>query len=274
MANLVYLSNNLQIADNLVPKIYNFETDYTYTVIGTGTAENIAGLSYSGTRSLRLNNLDNQNTDLTVSLFITPVALENSGYYNLSFYLYNGVFESGDLIQMEIYKGGVLFATWDLEPYDVDVPSTVTLWKRYAQVFNNSGGLNNYTFKIIMKANGSSITSDKSIYIDAFKVELNDKGVGFPTVYTEPLDTILTVTETIDVTSIASGDTEAVTIVLTGAEVGDNVSLIYPAELITLGLIVGYPIVTDVDEVKFLILNPTGGALDPASGDYTLKIVK
>jgi hypothetical protein len=36
---------------------------------------------------------------------------------------------------------------------------------------------------------------------------------------------------------------------------------------------VSYPIVTDTNEVSFLIHNHTGGAIDPASGLYTFKIV-
>jgi hypothetical protein len=48
----------------------------------------------------------------------------------------------------------------------------------------------------------------------------------------------------------------------------------YPAELITLGAVVSYPIVTDTNEVSFLIHNHTGGAIDPASGLYTFKIVR
>jgi hypothetical protein len=44
----------------------------------------------------------------------------------------------------------------------------------------------------------------------------------------------------------------------------------YPAELITLGAVVSYPIVTDTNEVSFLIHNHTGGAINPSK--WTLHI--
>lgn len=274
MANLIYIPNDLQLTDNLVPKLYDFNTAHTYSVVGTGTAENQLGYSYSGAGSLRLNNLDNQNTDLVASLYTTPVALEDSGNYNFSLYLQNGNFEIGDLIQIEMYKGGVLFNTFDISPYDDNVPSSVTNWKRYGQSFNNSGGLNNYTFKVIMKANSGSATNDKSIYIDGFKIELNDKGLGLPSAYTEAKVLELETTTTIDVPNIVDGTTATVTATLTGAIVGDYVQMVYPVALITAGLEVLQPVVTDDDEIKFLIRNNTGADVNPASADYSFKIVR
>jgi len=48
----------------------------------------------------------------------------------------------------------------------------------------------------------------------------------------------------------------------------------YPVELVTLGLVVGYPVVSDADEVSFIVHNHTGGSVNPASGDYSFKIVR
>jgi len=274
MADLIYLAENLQLTDNIVPKLYDFDNDYTYPTVGTGTAENIAGFAYSGERSLRINNLDAILSDFTVSLYTTPVVIEDSGYYNLSFYLQNGVFDSGDLIQLEIYKDAVLFQTWDLDPYDASVPSTVTNWKRYGQTFNVSGGSFDFTFKVIMKANALSSSADKTIYIDGFKIELNDKGLGLPSAYTEPKIITLQTTTAIDIPNIVDGTTATVTATLTGAIVGDYIQMTYPPALITAGLEVGYPVVSDVDEVSFTVRNNTGGAVNPASADFNFKIVR
>ena len=104
--------------------------------------------------------------------------------------------------------------------------------------------------------------------------ETIDRIVDIASTYSLPNDIILEVTETIDVPIILSNDFEKISVTLTGAEVGDYVQMTYPAELITLGLIVGYPIVTDTDEVSFLIYNHTGASLNAASGTYTFKIVK
>jgi hypothetical protein len=274
MADLVYIQNNIEITDNLLPIEFNFDNDYTYSFTGTGVVENIEGLSYTGLRSLRINNLNNQNTDLVVSLYPINLTIQNAGKYNLSFYLYNGFFENGDEIQLQIFKNGALFETLILEPFLNNVSSSVTQWKRYAQVFTNSIGSNDYTFKIIAKANASSITNDKSYYIDGFKVEFNDKNLVLPAPYTEPKIINYSQTNTIDVPSISSNSSYEVTTELIGAKVGDLVGLIYPNELITLGLIVSTPLVTANDEVKFIIHNHSGSSVNPASGSYTLKTIK
>jgi hypothetical protein len=95
-----------------------------------------------------------------------------------------------------------------------------------------------------------------------------------PSIYTpyEPIE--INVSELIDVPSISSNSYETVVATVAGAIVGDFVQMTYPAELITLGAVVSYPIVTDTNEVSFLIYNHTGGAINPSSGLYTFKIVR
>jgi hypothetical protein len=61
---------------------------------------------------------------------------------------------------------------------------------------------------------------------------------------------------------------------LIGATVGDYVDIVYPSSLITDGLLVSEPNVSDTDTVSFLIHNHSGGSVNPASGIYKIKIVK
>jgi len=82
------------------------------------------------------------------------------------------------------------------------------------------------------------------------------------------------ITEAIDVANITDATTVTVTATVTGALVGDYVQMTYPVALITAGLEVGYPIVTASDTVKFTIRNNTGGAVNPASANYTFKIIR
>jgi len=205
-------------------------------------------------------------------LFTTPFETENSGTFFLSLFLQNGVFYENDLLQLEMYKNGALFNTYDVSPYDTDVPSSVTGWKRYIQNFNNSAGLNEYTFRIIVKANIDSLSNDRSFYIDGMKIEQSDKGLDLPSFFTEPIPIVINETVTIDIPSIASNSSEIVTATVTGAKVGMFVNIDYPSALITDELIIGVPIVSATNTVSFVVHNHSGGAINPASGDFKFRV--
>lgn len=80
------------------------------------------------------------------------------------------------------------------------------------------------------------------------------------------------VTVTRDVASLASGGfRQEGPITVTGAAVGDSVKLTLPSAFPN-NLMVGPCIVTNTDTVYFLLHNPSGGAVDPASMDYVFEI--
>jgi hypothetical protein len=121
-----------------------------------------------------------------------------------------------------------------------------------------------------------SDTTSCYLYFDRLKLELDNKGLGFPTIYTEaPLD-VFEEENVITVGEILDGETKIITADLTGAKLlEDYVAMIYPNELNDLGLIVGYPVVSDNDVVQFAITNTTGDAVTPTEdAKYTFKVIR
>ena len=77
---------------------------------------------------------------------------------------------------------------------------------------------------------------------------------------------------TVDVASIASGATATVTIPVIGAQKdkGQTVEYGLPSTFDTALTVAAY--VSDDDEVTIVLSNPTGGAIDPASGLYSVRV--
>ncbi len=141
-------------------------------------------------------------------------------------------------------------------------------------IMKNGGGSVDDVIDFAFKINSGTTANVERHFFDCMKFEKVNFENSMPSIYTpyEPIE--INVSELIDVPSISSNSYETVVATVTGAIVGDFVQMTYPSELITLGSVVSYPIVTDNDEVSFLIYNHTGGAIDPSSGLYTFKITK
>lgn len=193
MANLIYLQNNIHISDNLLPIEYSFDVDSTFTnVSGTGNT-NYSVIRYGGSRSLEVINLDYQNTDYSFWLTNIDIVPLVNGQAVFSFFV-NADNTENMFGAIELYLGGVLAETYD---FTIDVATqpftTTNKWKRYAQVFSTYIG-QDITFKFILKANDASVYTEKSILIDGFKLEQDNKGVGVPTPYIAP-EIVLNATE-------------------------------------------------------------------------------
>lgn len=77
---------------------------------------------------------------------------------------------------------------------------------------------------------------------------------------------------TLDFASIAANTASELTVTVAGAAVGDVVAVGAP-DAIEAGLIVsGY--VSDVNEVTVRVANVTVGAVDPASADFSVAVIK
>lgn len=146
-------------------------------------------------------------------------------------------------------------------------------WNTWAQNFAfEIGDEVDFTFTVL--ADTSYPFSNMSFQMGGFKLEFDDRYLGLPSIYSEPRDILLIASNTIDLPSILTTDTYTVITTLAGAILGDYVQMTYPTELITLGLIIGIPIVTDNDEIKFIVYNNTAGTIDASIGTYTFKIVR
>jgi hypothetical protein len=244
---------------------------------GSATISYDDGIKYNNTLSAFCFMQSYKTTDTTFNFGTTfATTIKNTGNHLFSFRINNPnttveFFVPFDMAVNVFVNGNPTYEITLTSIGDYEVNSKK--WVAWGQSMSfEIGDEVDFTFKVF--ADLSYFSNSISFQIGGFKLEFDDRYLGLPSMYSEPRDILLTATETIDVPSIASNDYTTVVGTLTGAEVGDYVQLTYPTELIALGLLVSYPIVTDTDEISFTIYNPTGGALNPASGDYTFKIIK
>jgi hypothetical protein len=254
--------------DNILNENLTFNKPFSANIVsGSGTANTSLDLYFSGRRSLYVNNLSSTTT------------LVVSGGGSNWFTDFTGSYVTGvkSILQFSIYNsngvgvvitGRVRVFVAGFETYVIEFSDTGTAtWKTFFQIIPMQSDID---FIIELDA----LDSGCEMYFDGFKFEIDDKAINVPTPYTGYVPFIYETTQTIDVPSIGSNSYYAVVVTLEGAEIGDYVTMTYPSDIITLGLIVGYPIVTDTDEVSVLIHNHSGGSVNPASGDYSFKIVK
>lgn len=179
---LVYIQQKDIIGDNLLPIEYSFEKSSTFTITaGTGTSvisDNYFNV-FSGKYGLVSTNLDYQNNDYSFWLTDIPFISTFDGYAIFSFYL-NDISDNVK-VNIEMFINGISVNLYTIDTSN-DSVSTDNLWRRYAQRFLLSVG-NSVTFKITIKKDTTSSSPEREIIFDAFKLEIDDKGVGFPTTY-------------------------------------------------------------------------------------------
>ena len=286
MPQLAQIPNNQLLAinnPNLLNPFATFDSDYTWTILsGSGTAIQKTQSKRTGARGLQLKSLVTDGITCTSTL--TEVTIAETGNHIVSFKIREdaGVL-NGNPMYLNVYINGLL------EQYELELSGDLSDWKTYTQVIPLDAG---DTFEFGFSIDTNDVGAFYIVSVDDMKLEFDILGLGTPSVYTESYDNglylvkvennvysyepyiIQEVSQTIDVPSIASNSYAEVVATLTGAEIGDFVQMTYPSEIISLGLILGYPIVTATNEVKFLIHNHSGGSVNPASGNYTFKIIK
>jgi len=184
--NLIYISDNIHISDNLLPKEYSFDVNGNFTTAGGSGGVSYNTTRYAGERSLSILNTDYQNTDY--SFWITDKEIVPLVNGKLVFSLFvNADNTENTNCAIEMYFGGVLAETYNFTIDVVSQPYTATnKWKRYAQIFSTFVG-QDVTFKFILKHNSSSAFTEKELLIDGLKLEQDNKGVGLPTTYIQPI---------------------------------------------------------------------------------------
>lgn len=272
MAELVKINqvNNLR-NKNVLNKFSEFNQPFTWNVAtGTASAENYDSDQLYGKSCLRI------IPDATVDCVVNSGGNENE--INIS--------EDGDYVFSIAYKftnsgdnivvlSVIVYINSMPTEYEFTIDTTINTPDEYCIFAQRINGLAvddviDFAFKI----NAGTTANVIRHFFDCMKFEKVNFENSMPSIYTsyEPIE--INESQIIDVPSISSNSYETVVATVTGAIVSDFVQMTYPSELITLGAVVSVPIVTDNDEVSFLIHNHTGGAINPASGLYTFKITK
>lgn len=264
---------------NLLPPFCGFnDNTFTWNTVsggGNAVAENAPDNPMFGKGSCRITftNTGNYvfNSGGTQMNTIAPA----TGKYILQYWLNKNTAEADMDFEVKVFVNGTPTST---TTFTQNVYSSSGFsdgnWNCYfsgTPLNLTAGDILTYQFT----AKSDSFGSGEKLYFDGMKLERMNMNQGYlPALYTEPMPVLIETSVTIDIPSIAAGGTQTATASILGASVGQFVDLSYPAALITSGLVVGVPIVTAADTVKFVVYNPTGGAIDPASNSFKFKITE
>jgi hypothetical protein len=283
MINAITLDS--QYSQNVVNPYLGFMMPPNYQIVsGTGVLEPIRvqtennldnSFVFKGNHALQFLNSNYQNNDLEFNGIGSDYAFmtERPTNYFLSFYLLREFSTAPNTtLELDVFISGTLQDTISFALNSETMPN-VFRWYRFGQLITFEEGFD-YTFRWRLKSQSSYPTNLISFYLDGFAIQKANFNNFSPYPYTLPRPLILEVSSEIDIPSISSNSTYLLSVELLGARIGDYVSIDYPNELLTLGLIVGTPIVSDTDEVSVLIHNHSGGSINAGLGNYKFRIVK
>lgn len=266
-------------SNNVLNEFCNFNDLFTWTKTAGGANANITNdilgrHAYYGLGSLKIDFTGTSQVSFNAGGTQMSKVIQRSGNYILSYAFDKSHTTSNVVFIVEMYVNGSLYAqntiTQDLYNTSGFVDNQ---WNTYFQNFAlNYGDVVDFAFK------AQSDTTGVQVYFDRFKLEVDDRGSGYPTIYTEaPLD-IIEEENTITVGAILAGATRLVTASLTGAKINNERQFVImntPPEWTTLGLVVSVPVVSADNVVKFNIYNPTLATVTPTPNvAYNLKVVR
>lgn len=265
-------------SNNVLPESANFNEVRSWNIpIGSenATVLNTVGANnaYYGLGACKINFLANGEVKFNTGDDSLNTVIGKTGNYILS-YAFNKSDEFSDInFTVEVLVNDVVTHTITQNLY-FSSGFTDNQWNVYFQSFALEYG-DVVTFNFYAQSD----TTDCYLLFDRFKLELDDKGIDYPTIYTEAPLTVYEEENTITVGTIGSNSSVSITASLTGARPNDAsrsyVVMKYPSELIDLGLEVGVPLVTANDTVKFIIHNHGGGSHTPEpDATYNFRLIR
>lgn len=266
-----------KLSNNVLNEFCNFNTVFVWNKPSGGAnatiLNNVTGRqSYFGLGAVSLNFSGTGQVSFNAGGTEMRKTIQRTGNYLLS-YAFNKSDESSDItFIVEMYVNDVLQPNNTITQNLYSTSGFVNgQWNTYFQnVYLEYGDVIDFAFK------AQSDTTSCYLYFDRLKLEIDDKGNGLPTIYTEaPLD-IFVEENSITVGEILDGETKVITASLIGCKLTDDyIAMKYPSELNDLGLIVSYPSVYENDVVQFSITNLTGDAVTPTEdGIYNFKVIR
>ncbi len=260
---------------NLLPIVANFNDNFTWNKVSGGsnaTITNTQSRVYSGNKSVEMAFTGTGEVVFNTGDSAMEVFIEKTGQYILSYRFFKSDPSADITFKVNVYVNGVLYDQNIIEQNLYSTSGfTDGVWNAYTQVLNlNDTETIDFSFSV------QSDTTACQLHFDAMSLLFNDRELSPLNVYRESviIERTIETEVTLDVPSIPSNDTYTATVTFTDASVGDFIQLVPPFELIELGLMVGIPVATAENTVKFNIHNHSGGAINPASGIYKLKTIK
>ena len=250
-------------SDNLLPSFANFNEVFVWNEVSGGTnavvinsnQKKYAGL-YSCTITFQGTGQIKFNTGSTKLQCVAP----KTGNYILSSRFNKNDATADITFLIEVVVNGVVVSTNTIEQNLYNTSGYVDgVWNCYFQNLElTQSDVVDFNFY------AQSDTIGSVMYFDGFKLELDDRNLQFPSIYTETPLELISQENTLTIGTIANNTCYTAILTLTGAKPNDQIILKYSAELTNLGLLVGAPVVTSTNVVKVLILNNTGASVTPS----------
>lgn len=252
-------------SDNLLPSFANFNQVFAWNKVSGGsnaTIINSSARKYAGSYSCNIAFTGTSQVKFNAGSSDLEVVIPKNGNYILSYRFFKDDLSADITFLVEVLINGVAYPQYTFEQNLFSSSGYIDgVWNCYFQSLPL-----NYRDTIDFNFYAQSDTTACNLWFDGFKLELDDRNLGFPSTYTETPLEIIEEENILTIGTIPSNGTYTANLSLFGAKANkDYVSLIYPSELITLGLIVGQPLVTVDNEVKVLIHNHSGGSVTPSA---------
>lgn len=265
MANVI-ISNieSPKYSENLYPYESTLNGDVTITHNARGVAELDTSIKYNRLNSIRAIITDTSQSFVfnigDANRFIAP----NTGNYIFSFRLYmSSAYSTNSLIGRFTNFQNSAENQFDFS--NEDDFFEYDKWNTYAQiVYLEAGDFIENEFKLITDTIGTRV------HIGGLKVELDDRGIGFPSRYSEPYSKI-DASVVLDFGSIAANSSETLTVSVVGSKLNDVVCLGHPVITDTYAF---DAYISDVNEVSIKCYNYSAVSVNPASGTFKIKILK
>lgn len=271
MGNLVVAPRETAIfSRNLLNKLSLFEEPLTWVSSGI-SAVNSDLLPYDGYKGgIKFTYLTDENETVIYPNPDIEVTIPKTGLHLFAFRVYKPDPSAETYIKLKVSINGIVTtATTYTFALLFDEGYVEGRWNTLFQtLLLTEDDVVSYSFE------SQSLSIGSTLYLGGFKLEHVDRNIPTPSIYSRPLDTVLEVSQMIDIPSISSNASYTIVQELIGAKDNDFVEVSIPSNVGNSGLIFSQPYVSDDDEVSMVVHNHTGGAINPDNGFFKFKIVK
>jgi hypothetical protein len=258
-------------SNNLLPKSAQFNDLHSWDSDANSVVNNsFFSIPYAGTRSCLITLTSTNESVIQYGEGSLSTIIKNSGQHFLRLNLLKEDDNADITFKVQVFVNSVALPTNLFTCNVFDSSGYVNQnWTTYFQTLNLvEDDVVDFIFYV------QTDTIGAKLYFDGFKLERNDRVLENPSMYSETPDTILEVTELIDLPSIANNSTYVLQQTLVGAIEGDFVEVSIPSVVANTDLFFSQAYCQTPDIVKIKIHNFTGGAVDAPQGVFKFKIVK
>lgn len=177
-------------SDNLLNTFCNFNTPHTWNKVSgganVGVIENSISQTYSGKRAIKLTFVNTGECIFNAGGFQMQTNITSSGVYLLSYRFAKDNTPSEVIAKVQIYINGTLFPNNEIiQTLSTENGFVDFQWNTfYQEISLNDGDIVDFAFSV------QCDTTGVDFYIDGLKLELNDRNLNVPSIYSEAKPTI------------------------------------------------------------------------------------